>query len=97
MAAAAVNHGPDHIPTSLGVGKPVGPQRCSSTPTAGHPPSMAAFPGAVGRLQEPTELSITDQSQGLGLESLIQLSPDPRFHLNPDHSFRRLSGRWRAV
>lgn len=52
MAAAAVNHSPDHIPTSLGVGKPVGAQRCSSTPTA------------VGKFQEPTELSPADQRQG---------------------------------
>ena len=48
MAAAAVNHGPDRVPTSLGVGKRVGPQSSGSTPTAGHPPIMAASPKAVG-------------------------------------------------
>lgn len=97
MEAAAVNHGPDHIPTSLGVDKPVGPQRCSSTPIAGHPPIMAASPRAVERLQEPAGHSTADQGQGLGSESLIQLCPDPRFHLNPDHPFRRLSEGGRVM
>lgn len=36
MKAATVNHGPDHVLTSVGVGKPVGPQRHSLTPTAAH-------------------------------------------------------------
>lgn len=93
MEAAAVNHGPDRIPTSLGVGKPAGPQRCSPTPAAGHPPTMAASPGAVRRLQEPAELSTAEPGQGLGLESLIRLSPDPRFRPTPDQPFRKL---WKA-
>lgn len=44
MEAAVVNHGPDHVPTTLGVGKRVGPQRYSSTPLDGHPPVMVASP-----------------------------------------------------
>lgn len=69
--AAAVNHSPDHISTSLGVDKPVGPQRCSSALITSYSPTVAASPKAVERLQEPT----ADQSQGFGLESLIQPCP----------------------
>lgn len=34
MEAALVTHGPDHVSTSLGVGKRVGPRRCNSAPMA---------------------------------------------------------------
>lgn len=97
MGTTVVIHGAHHTATSLGVGKCVGPQRCSSTPRAGHPPIMAASPESRGEASGTRRPLLSRPESDLGrgllasaqLRSKILLEPQP-----PRQEAKWGAGRW---
>lgn len=100
MEVAAVNHCPDHMPTSLGEGR----LWVLRGPTAQRPPAAPLFPPkSCGKVLGPPPPASLQQTRVTTLsESLIQLGPHLRFHLTPDPhplppsaGLRKPSGGWR--
>ena len=81
MEVAAVNHCPDHVPTSLEEGRRVGPQRThGSMPPQLQPPFPPKSCGKV--LGPPPPASLQQTRVTTLLESLIQLGPPSEISSN---------------